>query len=194
MNGVDDFPPRATGLGVKESHLVAGADRSAGPVNHKFAGALVGVEIALGGEQRLFCQGIGLAIAAGEQQLADPRQRLPRPRVGAVDAVSFPERFFVELDAFARLAALLHGAETAIAQRQGMIPIPGMSPIPQANGRRERRQLHDGFLQESSEPPAGRHGLTSVKAEPERRSQGAGSCNGSGEQARKEQPPRGRAP
>jgi hypothetical protein len=100
-----------------------------------------------------------LAVLAREDQLPHPRQGAERIRVGGIIRTAAPESILVEGDVLLIDSAKDHAAQTAIADRQGLLPFHGGPAIPQAQRLVGRRRPTGETTGELRNLVAGRRGL-----------------------------------
>jgi hypothetical protein len=111
------------------------------------------------GHELLLHQLLALAVVAGEQQCAG----LGKPLLGsfpvARDRAACPQRVDVQLQPFVLEAAEHHGAESAVADGQGLVPVGRRIAVPEGGGlvcllrlghqagdREQQRGRHPGEL------------------------------------------------
>ena len=85
-------------------------------------GAITAIGFLLLGNKAAIHQFLRLPVASFEKQLADSRQTVGSKRIAIVALRTAPERYFVQDNVFLPDAAVGHHAQTAIAQRQCLLP------------------------------------------------------------------------
>ena len=83
---------------------------------------LIGHAVAGLRKDRPAAKGLSLGIAPLEEQLSDSGQCAGRSRIEVVVRRTSPDGLFVELDLLLRYAAVDHGSQRTVAQRQGFYP------------------------------------------------------------------------